>query len=400
MTEIAPTAPGLAARLRELRGSVDGAPITQKQLADALGISPALVSSWESGAAIPPEDRLKKYARFFATGRSAEGGTARLIPADELLPAEERRREELTNELVRLRIEALRPAEQAGTRRVGAVGGRFWYFPDGRDVTILYTPFSARQLGLAGGGRPDPAAPPVVGYATPTHPNRVASLRNADMDAVIELVGHIRAENPRIEVRWLAYDEVTTSDQLTGHLVILGGGDAGLIASGVGENPVRWFVRRLELPVQMRLPQGGDDEFDTEFVIATDDDGTPGYDGVRQEVYRPRFLRDERREGRPRVLVDGSPQLEYDVALLARQPNPLNLAARITLCSGIFSRGTYGVVRALTDARFREQNEQYLEDAFGEDLESFWILLQVPVFGPETITPDLHRPFLRLRESA
>jgi hypothetical protein len=90
------------------------------------------------------------------------------------------------------------------------------------------------------------------------------------------------------------------------------------------------------------------------------------------------------------------------VALLGRFPNPLNLSATVTICSGIFSRGTYGAVRALTDATLRARNERYLAGHF--DLQNFWLLLHVPVFpgptGALTLTPDLTRPFHRLRSSA
>ena len=40
-------------------------------------------------------------------------------------------------------------------------------------------------------------------YTRKTHPNYIQSLGNGDMDSLIELVGHIRAENPGSEVRWL-----------------------------------------------------------------------------------------------------------------------------------------------------------------------------------------------------
>jgi hypothetical protein len=95
--------------------------------------------------------------------------------------------------------------------------------------------------------------------------------------------------------------------------------------------------------------------------------------------------------------------LEYDVAVLARKRNQLNTANSVTICSGVFSRGTYGAVRALTDVLFRSRNERFLERHFG-GLDEFWIVFYVPVFrgaqGLDTMTPDLERPFHRLRSSA
>ena len=60
----------LAQRLKDLRRSWEGVPVTQRHIGEAIGASATLVSSWESASAIPPEDRLKSYARFFATQRA------------------------------------------------------------------------------------------------------------------------------------------------------------------------------------------------------------------------------------------------------------------------------------------------------------------------------------------
>jgi hypothetical protein len=212
-------------------------------------------------------------------------------------------------------------------------------------------------------------------------------------------VGHIRAENPTAEIRWATYDQIRASDELTGHLIILGGGEFAASAGPTSGSPVNWFISRLELPIVTRVPDGGDAEFDTEFVVTTNNDGEPAYHGPQEEVHRPRFLRADVEPGRPRITVDGVPQLEYDVALIARMANPLNLSARITICTGAFSRGTYGAVRAFTDANLRTRNERYIQARFS-DISDFWIMFQVPVYGGrQTVTPDLARAFHRLRDS-
>ena len=71
----------LAQRLRDLRTQWPGIVVTQRQLADALGVSVPLISSWESTAspALPSEGWLQAYARFFATHRSVEGEKPRLL---------------------------------------------------------------------------------------------------------------------------------------------------------------------------------------------------------------------------------------------------------------------------------------------------------------------------------
>ena len=385
----------LAERLRNLRLSSELGGLTQRQLADALGTSTPLISSWESAAAVPPDHRLRAYGRFFATQRSVADGHPRLLAENDLRDEETSRMEALIEELFRLRD--LHGTEQASPE-TGALGGRFWYFPDRQPITILCNPLSRRQLGLLPNGLPGSDAVPLSSYSRPSHPNYIESLRIGDIDALIELVGHIRAENPTAEVRWTTFDDIR-KEELTSHLIVLGGGELDPNAGAYETGTVEWFFRRFELPVHVRLPASGDEEFDMEFVVSTDSEGQPKYRGAEEEIYRPRFLRNEADPDLPRVLVEGTPQLEYDIALLVRKANPLNLSSSITMCTGIFSRGAYGAVRIFTDASLRSRNEQYLAKSF-KAVNDFWLLLQVPVYGAaQTVTPDLERAFLRLRSS-
>jgi transcriptional regulator with XRE-family HTH domain len=396
MTEVTPPSRPLGVRLRELRV---GWNVTQKQFSDVLGLSNALVSSWENGTALPPEERLNGYARFFATRRSIEQRPPALIRSEDLTSEEERVRSELIDELVRLREEAL-GGSGSGPRETGQLGGRFWYFPDGQRVTILCTPLSEQQLGYTQKAAEAGALPPAIQYATnPSHPNAVRNLGNGDIDALVELVGHIRAENPTADVRWLTYDRVTSADQLTGHLVLLGGADPDLGNLPNGDaSMVKEFQRALNLPVSARLSGSGSDEYDYELVVTVDADGNPTSDQEKirsEEIYRPRFVRDEALPDRPRVLVRGAPQLTADVSLVVRTRNPLNPSAKLIRLSGMFSRGTYAAVRAFTDAKFRARNEQWVAGAL--DPDEFWIIFQVQVFVDNTITPDLSRAAYRLR---
>jgi transcriptional regulator with XRE-family HTH domain len=443
---------GLAARLRELRTQGLGVIVTQRQLAEALGISVALISSWENPAssALPPEDRLQALARFYATPRSLEG-RAHLLDIGELTKDEEQIRRDLIDELGRLREQGVGPSPR---RQTGALGGRFYYFPDGLPVRIICSRLShyevlpsppsrelldaARHLrdlvgdesphgvdealdeleryvdgvdalrrlvamgwsrrekideadwnllarGFEGGG---------VQYANPWHPSGIHSLWNGDMDAAIELHGHIRAENPGTDVRWVLDDEVQADDLTGSHVVILGGTSGFFSASG---GPLDFLRRRLDLPLRPQYPLEGDVEYGGRFLVSLDDDGRPAVDGKRVEEHRPQFLT----ESEGRVVEHGQPVLEYDVALLLRAKNPMNLSATVTICTGVFSRGTYGAVRALTDANLRQMNEKYLSEHL--DITNFWMLLHVPVFssptGAQTLTPDLTRPFHRLRTS-
>ena len=55
-----------------------------------------------------------------------------------------------------------------------------------------------------------------------THPNYTELLSYADLDSLVELHGHIRAENPTMDVFFKLPSQVVP-DALSGHLVLLGG---------------------------------------------------------------------------------------------------------------------------------------------------------------------------------
>lgn len=381
--------------------------------------------------------------------------------------------------MVGLRDVALRPA---GTRaRAGALGGTFYFLPDGLPVRIICGRLSdhelrrlpprpddvvhaGRHLLLAfGDGAPDGLAEAVaelehygrvhealkivttaarrvydaapeelkqldesvdgparhlavlgdtlaniedsgVQYANPWHPNAISSLWNADIDAAAELAQHLLAENPGADVKIVLETEVTDRDLTGGHVVILGQGDSLLgrqdsrRSRSIRATVAGFFSGRLELPVYAQLPPGGDVEYDMRFVVEADDEGVPTPGGGRADTYAPRFVL----QGGERVLDEGQPRLEYDVALLVRDVNPFNQGATLTMCTGVFSRGTYGTVRALTDPTLRARNEQFLRERF--EGRPFWMLMHVPVIstvtGAQTLTPDLTRPFHRLRSAA
>jgi hypothetical protein len=108
---ITPPATGasLARRLRELRLSqFPDFRLTQRDLSRALSreepVAPATISSWENTRSprLPSRNRLRAYARFFATSRSLERGP-QLVPLTRLWPAEDAAREELEQELFQLR---------------------------------------------------------------------------------------------------------------------------------------------------------------------------------------------------------------------------------------------------------------------------------------------------------
>jgi len=75
------------------------------------------------------------------------------------------------------------------------------------------------------------------------------------------------------------------------------------------------------------------------------------------------------------------------VALFARSVNPFNRKRTASICNGMYASGTYGAVRALTDARFRDRNAEYARARFGRS-ENFCIITKVKVENGTPLTPD------------
>jgi transcriptional regulator with XRE-family HTH domain len=350
---IEPSPRDLARRLRALRhGHWPDLKITQQHLAEAFGgdrpLSESLISSWESSRSPvpPPGNRLRAYATFFATRRSVEGDQARLLGEDELTDDERAERDRLQEELLGLRNSERAPAGSGRTPLADTDGddtGRgTWYFPDQQPVTII----CSRLPGELRAAMP---------YTNPRDPDYVRSYTYADLDSLIELYGHIRATNPAIQVNIRTADDLEVDDY-TAHLVVLG---------GVDWNPVtRDMLRRLNLPIR-QMPRT--------------DNTVSSHFQVRQLGKNQEFapVLEERKEG---------PVLREDVAVLFRGPSPYNVKRTVTLCNGMYGHGTYGAVRALTDARFRDRNEDYLRRRFTGP--TFGILTRVLIVNGDALTPD------------
>jgi hypothetical protein len=335
-----PAALQLASRLKHLRQHQSR--LTQAELAAAFSkegkMASVTISSWESlkSPKLPPVDRLRAYARFFATPRSIEG-QPKLLPFNELTQDEKKECEKLEAELLRLRSAASgeSPGEQS-------TFNRSWLFRDGARVT-----FVCAQL-------PDSVIGPL---GDPENPNYTKLQTYADVDSLMELFGHIRAENPAATVHFRTPPDVN-ADDLTGHLILLG---------GVVWNEVTNRVSELaNLPVR----QVKDPPLESGEIFVSNASG-------------------EERQFWPKWTDESEKVLMEDVGLLARVPNPLNANRTLTICNGIHSRGVYGAVRSLTDAELRDGNERYIAENFG-DAESFGILMSVQVIKNQTMTPDFN----------
>ena len=335
-----PAALQLASRLKHLRQHQSR--LTQAELAAAFSkegkMASVTISSWESlkSPKLPPVDRLRAYARFFATPRSIEG-QPRLLPFNELTQDEKKECEKLEAELLRLRSAASgeSPGEQS-------TFNRSWLFRDGARVTFVCAELPSSVIGP---------------FGDPENPNYTKLQTFADVDALIELFGHIRAENPSAIVHFRTPPDVEPDD-LTGHLVLLGG--------------VVWneITGRLLEMANLPISQVKDPPLESGEIFVAKTDG-------KERQFWPKWAGESEK-----VLME-------DVGLLARVPNPLNANRTLTICNGIHSRGVYGAVRSLTDAELRDGNERYISENFG-DAESFGMLMSVPVIKNQTMTPDFN----------
>lgn len=335
----------LAQRLRLLRQRRwPDVRLTQAALASALGgegtLASATVASWESTTSpkLPPRERMVAYARFFATRRSVEP-EPRLLPVESLTAEEQAAYEELSTELLGLRDAARKPS--AG----GAVATRrSWHFPNTGPATLVCAQLPKKETGS---------------LADPADPNYTELLSFADLDALVELHGHIRAENPAMDVFYKDAPNVVPDD-LSGHVILLGG--------------IAWndITKRMSEMTRIPVTQVSDPSVISGEIFVVEIDG-------KEQQFLPRWG-----DAEHTALVE-------DVGLLVRVPNPLNSSRTLTICNGIHSRGVYGAVRSLTDARLREFNEHYISTHF-TNTDSFVILMRVQVIEGQAMTPDLNIP--------
>jgi transcriptional regulator with XRE-family HTH domain len=358
----------LAQRLRKLREEHWPArKVTQAELAQALGagkpLSVPLISSWESVArpTIPPARRLESYATFFATMRSIASRAPRLLDAGELTEPERAERKRLQGELLRLRADAVAAANPSSTgssraqpagesarstdsaRLIESLKSGYWHFADGGPVTLVCAQVPAEMRAK-------------IPYSDPANPDYVALYAHADLDAFVELHGHVRAANPGNHVYFRTAEQLVSDDYST-HLISLGGVDWNHATASL--------LGRLDLPVV----QVGDWDSPAGPYFEVPSEGKPAR-------FHPVL-----------TTADGRPSLRQDVAMFARSWNPFNKERTATICDGMYASGTFGAVRALTDSNFRDRNTEYLKRRFGPSA-TFCLVTKVTVERGVPVTPD------------
>lgn len=332
----------LAVRLRELRA---GAELTQKDVARALGISVPLLSSWESGKVTPPQGRLEAYARLFSHDWPPGRGVKPGLPVLNLLSDSERKRYDgLLRELTVLRGGG-EPADDLAPHPLR--------FPPGQAITIVCSELPSERRSA-------------IGYADPQSPDFVESYKYADLDALLALLPQVSALNPANPIKIGIWDELSTDDN-TAHLIALGGIDFNqAILRALDEVPISQLGRETDEDTGgFRIREGRGDG--------------------REHV----------REVKPRL--DGR-RLRADVAQFLRAPNPFNRErTTVTFFGGMYSRGTVGMVRALTEPEFKDRNADYLVRRFGR-ASTYSIVSRVPILVDEVVVPDWTSAENRLHE--
>lgn len=350
----------LARRLRDLRTEQwTDARITQLQVAQALDKSVSLISSWESqgNPTIPPLPQLESYAQLFAVRRSLAGDALRLLGREEVSDEEGEAIGRLRKELLELRGQALaagRPstvlqgAGPVATAQLGQVAESLsagpWRFEDGDAITVACAQWPPELL-------------KDIPYTKVDDPDYIELMTFSELDSLVELYGHLRAANPASDVVMRVQNKLHRNDY-SSHLVTLGGIDWNKTTSSL--------MRKLGLPVRQIADwstEGGQ-------YFEVNDNG-------KITQFRPVL---EASDSDKKVLVE-------DIALFVRAVSPYNQERTVTICYGMYGRGTYGAVRALTDKHFRDRNAAYLESQFGESL-SYCILTRVQIENGETLTPD------------
>jgi transcriptional regulator with XRE-family HTH domain len=334
----------LGERLRALREQKH---LTQKQLARVLGgaepLSIATVSLWEKPGSdrLPPPQRLEAYARLFCTSRSFESGKLRLLSSGELTEQERERERELYDELISLRERAQSTVPAAAKGQRSAI----WHFADPIAVSIVCS---------------DAVEPPE--YAEPSHVNYSRYARYADLDALIEVYGQVKADNPARMIRILPTTRLG-QDFALNHLIIIG---------GAASDAANLFAQEIPLPVAKEIR---DSDLVTHLFRCS----------VGKETREFTSTRDDGRN------------LVQDVGLIARGPHPIVPGGTVTLLSGITSRGVHGAAQCFIDSHVRDTNERYLESTFG-NVESFCILMNIPIQNDIALPPNLWRENTRLYE--
>ncbi|MGH3949573.1 MAG: helix-turn-helix domain-containing protein [Pseudonocardiaceae bacterium] len=343
----------LAERLRELRESGLGTKLTQDKLATALAgsgsLSGAAISTWENGESDkrPSEKRIKQYALIFSSPGSLEPKLH--VPVESTLGKSDRERfSALRRELFSLRDQAEQEARRDKTAgHVRVRDNEMWHH--GRSAEMLVV---TSEL-------PRALQPP---FARADHVNYTRLARYGHLDAFLEMYTTLASLGYEHLRHRSADDRGIGSAQ---NLVLVGGPS--------GNRMTRSFTHLLNLPVTQRMQPWGEPDV---FVRA---DGTE----VLPAVYD--LPHDEQEVAQKEV--DHKEVIE-DVGLFVRAANPTNPDTDITICSGVYTFGVLGSVRAFTYPPVAPDNVDLIRSRVGR-ISDFYALFRVPVVNGRVPAPRL-----------
>jgi hypothetical protein len=222
-----------------------------------------------------------------------------------------------------------------------------WRFPPGEPVMITC-------------GRIPESMVNNFSTSDPRDPDYVDLLTYTDPDTLIHLFGHIRALNPDHDVKFATTGDLQPADY-SSHLVVLGGSDFNMLT--------RDMFSTLHLPVKMspRLP-----ETDWLSLEVANGEGTQRFNPVLGDEYGSRILHE-------------------DVILFFRGVNPIDRRRTITICAGMYARGTHAAARCLTDPVLGPANQAYLRGKVGAN-QHFGFVARAFVIDRVVAPPDLTNP--------
>ncbi|MBE8523531.1 helix-turn-helix domain-containing protein [Amycolatopsis sp. H6(2020)] len=225
--------------------------------------------------------------------------------------------------------------------------GNIWRFPENEPVMITCGQISSTM-------------PSHVSAMDPRDPDYVELLKYADPDALVHLFGHIRALNPAHEVKYSTTDDMQPADY-SSHLVVVGGTDFNLLT--------RDIFSTLQLPVNMPLRSPEAEWLGFE---AVDGDEIHRFSPVLDDSYGTRILHE-------------------DVILFFRGVNPVDRRRTITICAGLYARGTLAAAQCLTDPLVGPVNQAYLRMKVAEN-RHFGFIARAFVINGMVAPPDLTIP--------
>jgi hypothetical protein len=247
------------------------------------------------------------------------------------------------------------PGNDAAEPLPPQAGSEIWRFPSDESVIITC-------------GRLPEHSRNQASVDDPRDPDHVELLSYTDPDALLNLYGHLRAVNPTLEVRFSTTAELHPSDY-SDHLVVLGGPDFNVLT--------RDMLATLRLPIRMPLRSPESDWIGFEI---THEGETFTFTPSLDSVY-------------------GSETLHEDVILFFRGVNPVNRQRTVTICAGVFARGTLAAVQCLTDPVLGSKNQAYLRHRFAGN-RHFGFIARAFVINGMVAPPDLTIPEHRLYEWA